>query len=115
VEAGDQHDRRLNEEVDRERDEGGRDHPQRAALSARASARQLPEHDGAGADLDQRVEPEPGQRNRSRPHRGDREHGDTDDVPAEGRCFEQAPTAKQTSGVAAVMSVLIIASIRFHD
>lgn len=64
--AGDDHYDGLDGQMHDEADERDTDQAQSLALAPFASAGQLPKHDRAGPDLDQRAEPEACQRNRAR-------------------------------------------------
>ena len=74
VESGDEHDRRLHRDVDRERDEREADQTQRATLAIVAGAGQFPQHDCARADLDEAVETESGECDRPSADGREREH-----------------------------------------
>jgi hypothetical protein len=95
---GGKHDQRLHEQVGGERAERAADQPQRPPLPLLTGARQFPQDDRARPDLDQRVQPETGQRHRPRGHRGDREHGDPSHVPAERDPLQDPAAAQQDPG-----------------
>jgi hypothetical protein len=68
-------------------------------LSIVTGARQFPEHDRARTNLNETVETESRKRNRTRPDRGEREHDDADDVPAERDAFEHNAAAEQSCSI----------------
>jgi hypothetical protein len=72
------------------------DHPECPPFAVqRMHLLQLPDEDERGDDLDQRVEPEPGQRNRPRRDGGDEHEHRAHDVPAERRILQvQAAPSK---------------------
>jgi hypothetical protein len=99
VEGGGQHDDGLSGDVGAERDEGSADQSQSSPLAVFTGAGQLPQNDRAGADLDQRVEAEAGQRNRPGCHGCDGQDGDADQVPGQGCALQiHAPAQVLVSG-----------------
>ena len=95
VVTGNQGDAGLGQEVDREGDECRADEAQRALLAGLAGSGEFPQHDGAGADLDQAVEPEPCQRDRRGTCCTDGEHEHSDDVPTQRDALQPHSTAVQ--------------------
>jgi hypothetical protein len=85
----------LDGKVDGEDQEPDADDPERHGLPALTGACELPDHDGTGSDLDQRVETEASERHRSGTDRRVGEDDDPDDVPSECDAFEDVATAKQ--------------------
>ena len=90
--------RRLDRDVQGQGQERGPDQPECGAPALLAGAGQLPEHDGARAEiLDEAVQSEPGQGDGPGGGRGDRQDRDADDVPGEGDAFE-VPAPAQEAG-----------------
>jgi hypothetical protein len=82
-------------QVDRQRGERVADQPQAAALALLAGAGQLPDHHGGRADLDQRIEREPGQRHRPRRDRRDGQHDDPSHIPRQDRVLQRKAPPQQ--------------------
>jgi hypothetical protein len=93
--AGGQDEGGLDEQVDRERGERVPDQAQAAALPFLPCVRQFPDHDGGGADLDERVQAEPGYRDRPGGDRGDGQDDDAGNVPAERQVLQDEAAANQ--------------------
>ena len=86
----------LSADVDGEQSERDSDHTERASLAVAVSARQLPDDDERGDDLDQRVEPEAGQRDGMCQDRGREDDRSADDVPGERDVLEPKPPRDQS-------------------
>jgi hypothetical protein len=69
-----------------------------------AGARQLPYHHGGCADLDKRVQAEPGQRDGPGVHRGDREHHDSGHIPTEGGVL-QGKAPPDQAGLSGIVDI----------
>jgi len=97
AEPGGEDDRGLHGQEDGQGGEGHPDQSQGEALAGLPGPGQLPQHDGAGADLDQAVEPEPGQGDRAGGDGGDGEDDDADEVPRQSRPLEGPASLQQDS------------------
>jgi len=86
--AGQQGIRRLRQHVERQGEKRCPDQPQRHALPLLADALELPHDDERREDLDQRVEPEAGQGDRSCLECRHDDDPRADDIPAEGDIFK---------------------------
>ena len=93
--TGEENDGRLDGELGSQRQKRCCDQPQCAALAVVSGVRQFPEHDRAGTDFDEGVEPETGEGDRARLHGREGEDRDADDVPAQGSDLEEPPSPQK--------------------
>jgi hypothetical protein len=95
VVPGSQHHGGLRQQVDGEGSERVPDQPQAVPLALPAGSGQLPDHDRGGADLDQGVEAEAGQRHRPGRDLGDGQHYDPGHVPGQRHVLQREAAAQQ--------------------
>jgi hypothetical protein len=97
AEPGGKDDRGLHDQEDGQGREDHPDQPQGEASAGLPGPGQLPQHDSAGADLDQAVEPEPGQGDRAGGDGGRGEDDDADEVPRQSRHSRARPRCSKTA------------------
>ena len=97
--ASNQDERRLNQQVDRQESERAADQAQCPALPVLSGAGQLPQDNRRGTDLDEGVHAEPGQGNRPRRYRRDRQDDHADDIPAQGDVLQRESAPQELPAV----------------
>ena len=92
---GRQDQNRLDRQVGGQGQERDADQPERPPLTVLAGPGKLPQDHRARADLDQRIQPEPGQRHGPGRHRRHGQHDDAGHVPAQRDALQDPSAAQQ--------------------